>query len=515
MAQANQDFFTPVTSEDLPAFAKVGVFGFGGSGKTFTTFKIALGLIEYANLNKHINFLDTEKSSTFCLDLCQEAGVELRRKSSVSFFDLIAAIENTDDKTVLIIDSLTAFWDLLVGYYQDKFEVRRLKMHHWGPIKEKWKQFVRAYINSPAHIFICGRGKTLYMTSPDDDGGYDVNEKGTGMQAEKNFTFEPFFCVEMEREAGNVAQRQPDIHLGFVRKDKFHQIDGQIFDNPDFNSFLPHFERINYGGKHIKIDYDNANDGAFDDHTQDGNASLRYRQKQAACEELWNLIANNLSSRKDDEKKLVYALTKAQFGATSKTTIEALDGAVIAEGLKVFEIWFDLYNNSTAEEKATMSADVSASLDVAAIERDRIENGTAPPPAQEQPQDEPDEPEPPAEETDNSEPMTDEQAALMHQRTKEILQPQKMPFTKKARQKMIDGIALEILGIDKLLPCHWTYELADEVICEIEELLTGVLAEIAEKGAKASQAKAKDDEEPPLPEDPPEGVQQGTQGTLA
>jgi hypothetical protein len=116
-----------VAAKNRMAFAKVGVYGFGGTGKTFTSARIAIGLLKANEARTHEKkkcaFFETEVGSDFAKKQFEDAGYELLVMYSRSFRDLLdffdkAVAANCD---VVIVDSVTHVWrDLVAGYLKAK-----------------------------------------------------------------------------------------------------------------------------------------------------------------------------------------------------------------------------------------------------------------------------------------------------------------------------------------------------------------------------------------------------------
>jgi hypothetical protein len=74
------------------------------------------------------------------------------------------------------------------------------------------------------------------------------------MRTETEMGYEPSLLVEMEaiqltpRAGGNY------IHRAYVKKDRFDVLNGNLFDDPTFESFLPHITLLNLGGEHKAIE---------------------------------------------------------------------------------------------------------------------------------------------------------------------------------------------------------------------------------------------------------------------
>ena len=58
------------------AYAKVGLYGDAGSGKTFTAAQIAIGLHQFADLKKPVAMFDTEPAASFIVPHFEKAGIE-------------------------------------------------------------------------------------------------------------------------------------------------------------------------------------------------------------------------------------------------------------------------------------------------------------------------------------------------------------------------------------------------------------------------------------------------------
>src|SRR5690348_16058087 len=94
------------------AFAKVGIYGTAGSGKTRTASEIAIGLVKYSKLTKPVAFFDTEPAASYVIPLFEKAGIEfLVYDESRAFKDLMAFTEEAKEAcSVIIIDSITHIW---------------------------------------------------------------------------------------------------------------------------------------------------------------------------------------------------------------------------------------------------------------------------------------------------------------------------------------------------------------------------------------------------------------------
>ena len=146
-------------AENQIAYLKAGIMGFQGSGKTYLAFEIAIGLHKYIKATKPIMFLDSETGSDWGIPRCKKEGIGLEVAKDKSFITLMSAIaEAEENASVLIIDSVTHYWEELQQSYRDANGIKgRMAFHHWNKIKPQWREFTDFFINSKVHIIICGR----------------------------------------------------------------------------------------------------------------------------------------------------------------------------------------------------------------------------------------------------------------------------------------------------------------------------------------------------------------------
>ena len=235
-------------------YLKVAIYGDAGSGKTYTAIKIATSIGKTA-------VIDTERG-------CEPYRSQFRNPDGTPF--LVASIstlakasevlqEAIDNKCqCLVIDQFTHLWEDAQESYLDKERDKNSKtwsiiestgnipFTSWGRIKKPYKLFIRELLNSPLHIFALGRMSIDYKIvsgAPEK-----VGEK---MDAEKHTQYEFSILIKMEH------QKRKREWLALVEKDRWNQIGGQVFSNPDvsiFDKILPML-----GSTHLPLP-DNEND---------------------------------------------------------------------------------------------------------------------------------------------------------------------------------------------------------------------------------------------------------------
>jgi len=324
--------------ENTQAYLKSGILGFAGSGKTYTATDIAIGLIKHLKAaglpegERPIFFLDTETGSDYVATRIRAEGVELFTAKTRAFKDLIPAVtEAANSSGVMIIDSITHFWREFTESYAKRKNRTRLQFDDWSYLKQEWGRFTDAYINSSAHIILCGRAGYEYDYFEDDSGKKQLEKTGIKMKAETEMGYEPSLLILMEREMDmETKQVYREAH---VLKERFGLIDGKAFKNPTFENFMPHITSLNLGGKQLGIDTSRNSE----DMIEAGSDSWPHEQRQRAiyCEEIKGLlIKHNLDGTSSEIKKRRMDLLQQVFETMSWTAIEHMPSSRVKDGFE-------------------------------------------------------------------------------------------------------------------------------------------------------------------------------------
>jgi hypothetical protein len=321
------------------AYGKVGIFGFQGSGKTYTASLIAVGLCKMMN-NDKIAYFDTETGSDWLIDKLKGQGMRVFQVKSRAFNDLVNVIKECEqnDVGVLIIDSITHVWRELTDSYKTKLNRRRLQFPDWEVIKKEWQRYTDAFVNSKLHIIVCGRAGYEYDFEEMEEGEKkELVKTGTKMKAEGEFGFEPSLVIEMERiipgekkklkkgENSRVQQgvRSKFIHRAYILKDRADLMNGEIIDNPTFDDLAPHFNTLNLGGEHIGVDTTRTSEHLFD---VEGKPQWKKEKerKEIELEELQIDLDRVFPGSTTAEKQARRRLLEYCFGTAAKSAIEAM-----------------------------------------------------------------------------------------------------------------------------------------------------------------------------------------------
>lgn len=276
------------------AFAKVGIYGGAGTGKTRTAAEVALGLAQLSG-NKPVAMFDTEPAASYIIPLFEKAGIEFMvYDESRAFKDLMAFTQEAAEScSVVIIDSITHVWrDLQESYLDRVNDTRRqynkkpfgsLEFQHWGPIKRTWGEFTDLFLSSRVHMIVCGRAGSVYEYQEKDDGSgkKELITVGTKMATEKELGYEPSLLIEMliNRDDGKI------INTAFIQKDRADILNGQEIPFPNFEKLSGHFKALNIGGEHFgSMNRRNSKD-VFTE-TGEDNAAAEMRRRDVALDEI-------------------------------------------------------------------------------------------------------------------------------------------------------------------------------------------------------------------------------------
>lgn len=321
------------------AYAKIGIYGEAGSGKTWTAALIAIGLHKHANLTKPVGMFDTEPAASFIIPLFEKAGIEfLVYDKSRALRDLMAFMDEAEKEcSIVLVDSITHVWrDAQDSYLKKMNDIRarkrqkpiyQLEFHHWKPIKAEWQKFTDRYLSSKVHCIVCGRAGSIYEYQQREDGKMELITTGTKMATEKELGYEPSLLCEMvkHREDGRIINRM------LVEKDRTNTLNGNEIDYPDFHSLRPHFDYLNIGGDHF--DSMNQRDSS-DLYEEEGNENFRneLRQREIECEEIKALfIVSGLDGSGKKEKVTRTVLLEQVFGTASWTAITEMNSSELKE----------------------------------------------------------------------------------------------------------------------------------------------------------------------------------------
>lgn len=329
-------------AQNRMAYAKVGIYGSAGSGKTRTATEIALGIQKAIGSTKPIAAFDTEPAFGFVLPLYQKAGVELLvADESRALIDLMQFMDEAEAHCdVAIIDSITHVWrDAQDSYLKRMNESRKrynkkplaaLEFQHWRPIKAAWAEFTDRFLSSKLHVIVCGRAGTIYEYQDKDDGSgkKELISTGTKMATEKELGYEPSLLVEMIMDRSDGRTR----NVALVQKDRSDTINGAELVMPTFNSFLPHFNALNIGGQHFGSMDQRDSQGLFPEANESG-WDMESRRRTILSEEIAELMKKHYPSQTVEDKQKRADLLEMHFDTRSWTAVETMHSDILKSAL--------------------------------------------------------------------------------------------------------------------------------------------------------------------------------------
>lgn len=315
------------------AYAKVGIYGTAGSGKTRTATEIAIGLHKAIKSKKPVVAFDTEPAFSFVLPLFQEAGIELLvADESRALVDLMAFMDEAEKVSdIVIIDSITHVWrDAQESYLKRMNETRKrygkkalpsLEFQHWRPIKAAWAEFTDRFLSSKMHVIVCGRAGNVYEYQDKDDGTgkKELISTGTRMATEKELGYEPSLLIEMviKRDDGRT------VNTAFIQKDRADKLNGHEIAMPTYAKFAPHFKALNIGGEHFDSMDKHDSKAMFPEADESGWDAEKQR-RVIWSEEIAELLKKHYPSQGVDDKQKRMDLCEKFFQTRSWTAIESM-----------------------------------------------------------------------------------------------------------------------------------------------------------------------------------------------
>lgn len=302
------------------AYLKLGIYGDAGSGKSYTASQVAIGLHRHIKAKKPVFYMDSETGSDYLIPIFDKAKIKLKVAKTRAFSDLLENIDEVEKSaSIFIVDSLTHFWDDLVESFKKKKKINRLSIQHWGEVKPIWRDFSTKFVMSNLHFIVCGRAGDVWENVVDEEGYSEVKKTGTKMRLERETSYEPSLLVEMVKVRENHQPGSGWTHRAWIVKDRFDVIDSQHFDNPTFESFLPHIKLLNLGGEHKALEVGRDSQELFDN---SNNGYERQRQKTILLEKIKEEIYIKYPGQSADDKRGRSDLMNEVFKTRSWTEIE-------------------------------------------------------------------------------------------------------------------------------------------------------------------------------------------------
>lgn len=325
------------------AYAKVGLYGAAGSGKTRTAAELAIGLHKAIGSKKPVVGFDTEPAFSFILPLFQKAGIELLvSDESRALQDLMTFMDEAEKVSdIVIIDSITHVWRDAQESFLKRMNASRtkygkkplpaLEFQHWRPIKAAWAEFTDRFLSSKMHVIVCGRAGNIYEYQEKDDGSgkKELITTGTRMATEKELGYEPSLLVEMiaDRQDGRI------VNVALVQKDRSDTLNGHEIQMPSYKKMEAHFKALNIGGAHFESMDQRDSSGMFKDIDETGWDKEK-QTRVILSEEIAELMKKHFPSQSVEDKQKRADLLEMHFDTRSWTAVENMHSDVLRLGFE-------------------------------------------------------------------------------------------------------------------------------------------------------------------------------------
>jgi hypothetical protein len=329
------------------AFAKVGIYGTAGSGKTRTATEIALGLHKAIGSKKPVAAFDTEPAFSFVLPFFNKAEVELLvADESRALTDLMTFMDEAEKACdIVIIDSITHVWrDAQESFLtrlnasrkaQNKRPLLSLEFQHWRPIKAAWAEFTDRFLSSKMHVIVCGRAGNVYEYQDKDDGTgkKELISTGTRMATEKELGYEPSLLIEM------IADRHDSktVNVALIQKDRADKLNGHEIKMPNYAKMKPHFDALNIGGQHFDSMDQRDSQNMFPD-AQEGGWDNEVKQRAIWSEEIGEILKKYYPSQSVEDKKKRADCMEQFLGTRSWTKVEGLNSETLKRAFQSIKV---------------------------------------------------------------------------------------------------------------------------------------------------------------------------------
>jgi hypothetical protein len=135
----------------------------------------------------------------------------------------------------------------------------------------------------------------------------------------------------MEHHPQSVQKGSKWIHRAWVVKDRTDVLDGQFFDNPTIDSFMPHIKCLNLKGEHKVIETKKTTEGMFE---RGDTGYDRFKKKDRLLDRIKVEVESVYPGRTDQAVQDRRELSRSIFDTPSFKEIEAMSLEALEKGLK-------------------------------------------------------------------------------------------------------------------------------------------------------------------------------------
>lgn len=207
------------------------IFGPSGSGKSFTSLRIATGIIQYIGKGRIAGICTERKSLRKYSDRFDFDVLDLEDKTIEGYCKFIKLAGEQGIYEVLIIDSLSHAWQELLEQVE-RIAKAKYKGNTWSAWSEgtpEQRRLVDAILDFPGHVIATMRSKTEWTTGDAGNGKSKPVRVGLAPEQGKGIEYEFDLLLEMTVD-----------HVCNVLKDRTGKFQDKLIDQPgeDFGKSL-------------------------------------------------------------------------------------------------------------------------------------------------------------------------------------------------------------------------------------------------------------------------------------
>ena len=216
-----------VKAERKKAFIKLAITGISGSGKTYSSLRLARGLV---GEHGRIAFIDTENASATLYDTVtnfDHCEIKPNAKGKFSYQDFINKVQEAEQLgyDAVIVDSATHLWQ---GILDDKTSADLNGGNtytNWAQPGQNFNATIQKFLQSRIHLISCMRSKTDYVLEPTDKGKLAPRKVGLAPIMRDGIEYEFSVVFDVIRDRAKALD-----HKARVSKDRTNLfVDSDLF----------------------------------------------------------------------------------------------------------------------------------------------------------------------------------------------------------------------------------------------------------------------------------------------
>ncbi len=211
--------FNVEQAERVKVYPKIGIFSPSGGGKTYTSLRLASGMIEQMEKTtgkKYKIWLANNEGSRgkYYANEFDYKIIELAPPHDPEmYYDLIEYAENDETCGVLIIDSLSKEWAGAGGCLEIATNMGGNFQTAWKNVSPRHRRLMDKLVDSHLTIIATMRGEDQYTTETDEKGKTKPVKLGVGAKQGKDFEYEFTCTFSLDQKTNGAETFKDNTHL--------------------------------------------------------------------------------------------------------------------------------------------------------------------------------------------------------------------------------------------------------------------------------------------------------------